>query len=390
MIVKALIAGLLVIALAATGFLLVKRPAQPVAMPMGAHLAALLPRDAEGYATVNGPWRFSFPADHGAHPDYRTELWHFSGNLASRQGQSYGFQLTFFRIGIKPPGAPMGPSAWAARDLYWAQFALTDAAGDRFHAFERFDRAAMGLSGSEPSPVRVWVGDWVMEARGGGEDDATFYLRAAQEELRIALSLRSAKPPLDPVAAAGARGESGAPGTFHSYLMTRLVAKGTIQTGKQKHEVEGHAWLDRGWGMVPVPVGPVVWDRFLLHLDDGRELAALRLRRRDGSGEPVVTGMLVERDGSARALAQHDLTVTVVDHWSSPRDGTRFPARWRLRIPDEALEFELTPYVAGQERRMALRSWAGAVRLAGEADGRAISGSGHVESAGYGEVLHGK
>lgn len=359
-------------------------------MPLGGYLPALWPQDAEGYATADAPWRFRFPSDHGAHPDYRTEVWHFSGSLASPQGRSYGFQLTFFRIGVTPPGVRTGPSAWAARNLYWAQFALTDAAGNRFHAFERFDRAAMGLSGSASSPVRVWVGNWVMEAHGAEGDDATIHLRAAHEELRIALSLRSAKPPVNPAATARARNGSGAPSTFHTYLMTRLIAKGTVQVGKQEHEVEGHAWLDRAWGLVPVPLGPVVWDRFLLQLGDGRELAAVRLRRRDGSGEPVVTAMLVERDGTARALAQHALTIEVVDHWSSPHDGMRFPTRWRLRIPDEAIELELTPYVAGQERRMALRSWGGTVRLAGKADGRAIEGNGHVESVGYGEMPHGK
>ncbi|MGB7920199.1 MAG: hypothetical protein WCF40_09075, partial [Desulfobacterales bacterium] len=39
--------------------------------------------DANGYLAVTGPCRLAFPADHGAHPGYRTEWWYYTGNLAT-------------------------------------------------------------------------------------------------------------------------------------------------------------------------------------------------------------------------------------------------------------------------------------------------------------------
>lgn len=374
MVTKALIAGLLVVALDPGRPLLAQ--GQPVAVPVGETLAALLQKRAAGFAPADSAWRYAFPQDHGAHPDHRTELWHFSGSLVSGQGRRFGFQVGFFRIGVIPPDDPIGPSAWATRNLYWAQFALDDAAGRRFHASERIERAAMDLSGASSSPPRVWVGNWVMEVDGTDARGATWRLEAADGEARIVLALRSAKPPVAPAVGRARSGGSGTLNAFHAYVMTRLVATGTVHIGAQSFEVEGRAWLDRAWGLVPLPWGAVVWDRFLVQLDDGRELMALRLRRRDGGGEPVIMGMLVAHDGSSRMLDEGAVRVERLE-----RDGTRFPSRWRLRVPGEGIELELTAYVAGRKTRLSLRSWAGAVAVDGTSNGRPIRGNGYVELA---------
>ena len=46
------------------------------------------------------PRQWSFPRDHGSHPEYRTEWWYFTGNLNDDRGKRYGYQLTFFRYGL--------------------------------------------------------------------------------------------------------------------------------------------------------------------------------------------------------------------------------------------------------------------------------------------------
>ncbi len=102
---------------------------------------------AAGYARALIPRPFLFPRDHGPHPDFRTEWWYFTGNLEDATGRHFGYQLTFFRIAMAPR-APQRASAWATRQVYMAHFALTDAAGKKFHNFERFSRAAVGLAGA--------------------------------------------------------------------------------------------------------------------------------------------------------------------------------------------------------------------------------------------------
>ena len=64
------------------------------------------------------------PADHVSHPEYRLEWWYYTGNLDAADGRRFGYQLTFFRVGVDP--APANPSRWAVRDLYMAHLAVTD------------------------------------------------------------------------------------------------------------------------------------------------------------------------------------------------------------------------------------------------------------------------
>src|SRR5262249_35518858 len=73
--------------------------------------------DRAGFAHAVTPRPFAFPADHGPHPDFRTEWWYYTGNVQTVAGRHFGFQLTFFRIAllpeIRPAFAEPRASAWA-------------------------------------------------------------------------------------------------------------------------------------------------------------------------------------------------------------------------------------------------------------------------------------
>src|SRR5437660_8719856 len=113
-----------------------------------------LASDDAGFARALAPRSFSFPADHGPHPDFRTEWWYYTGNLKTAAGRHFGFQLTFFRIALAP-GAVVRASAWATRQLYVAHFAVTDTSGGRFHAFGLASREALVSPGASAAPFRV-------------------------------------------------------------------------------------------------------------------------------------------------------------------------------------------------------------------------------------------
>ena len=85
------------------------------------------------------------PADHASHPEYRIEWWYYTGNLAATDGRRFGYQLTFFRVGVDP--APANPSRWAVRDLFMAHFAVTDVAGRRHRAVGEAQPPGGGLGG---------------------------------------------------------------------------------------------------------------------------------------------------------------------------------------------------------------------------------------------------
>jgi len=74
---------------------------------------------------------YSFPRDHGTHDDYKTEWWYYTGHLDTDAGKRYGFELTFFRVGVVPPGTDP-KTRWDLRNLSLAHFAITDVAANDF------------------------------------------------------------------------------------------------------------------------------------------------------------------------------------------------------------------------------------------------------------------
>src|SRR5260370_8763755 len=63
-------------------------------------------------------YRYKFPRDHFNHPDFQTEWWYYTGNVKSTDGRRFGFELTFFRLGVDRDVNATG--AWEVHDLYLA------------------------------------------------------------------------------------------------------------------------------------------------------------------------------------------------------------------------------------------------------------------------------
>lgn len=342
--------------------------------------------DDTGYARALRPRPLSFPDDHGPHPAFRTEWWYYTGNLATATGRHFGFQLTFFRSALAPPpegGGDRRDSAWATRQLFLAHFAVTDTGGGRFHAASRLARQALGLAGAQAQPFRVWVEDWSVE--GEAPDGLPMRLRAAEGDVAIDLVLAADKPPvLQGERGLSRKGAEAGNASFY-YSFTRMAARGTLRVNGTAVPVAGHAWMDREWSTSALGAGLAGWDWFALQLDDARELMFYVLRRRDGGVDPFSAGVLVAADGGVRPLGAADVAVETLAHWTSPRSGVRYPARWRLTVPSADLHVEIRPRLPDQELIVSTRYWEGAVLVEGAAAGKPVSGQGYVELVGYGE-----
>jgi predicted secreted hydrolase len=347
---------------------------------------ALSTSDVSGFARAFGPRPFAFPADHGPHPDFRTEWWYYTGNLETAAGRHVGFELTFFRTALAAPdrGATIQrTSAWGARQLYLAHFALTDTQGGRFYASSRVSREALGLAGARAAPFRVWLDDWSAES----DTVAGFpvRLRASDRDVAVDLVIESGKP----MVLQGDRGWSskgdGPGNASYYYSFTRMPARGRVRVGGTSLEATGLAWMDREWSTSALGPDLVGWDWFALQLDDGRDVMVYRLRRRDGSIDPHSAGRLIASDGTARPLARDDIALDALEHWTSPASRVHYPSRWRLSLPAADLRLDITPRLANQELNVGTRYWEGAVRVQGSAAGRPIAGQGYVELVGYGE-----
>jgi predicted secreted hydrolase len=333
-----------------------------------------------GFARVTQPREFVFPQDHGPHQEYGIEWWYYTGNLDAAEGRHFGYQLTFFRIGLAPRPAERA-SDFATTSIYMAHLALTDVASQKFYAFERFSRGAAGLAGAEGGPFRVWLEGW--SASGAGPEGPPIRLQAAQDDLAIDLALEAGKPVV--LQGDGGLSQTGTgPGkAYYYYSLTRMPTSGAISLGGQRYDVQGSSWMDHEWGTDALDADAAGWDWFALQLDDGREIMYAQLRAADGRSAAL--NMVIERDGTTRTLAAGEFALDALGEWQSPRSGGRYPSAWRLRIPSLALDLKITPYLANQELALTTVYWEGAVEIAGTDAGQPIAGSGYVELTGYGE-----
>ena len=349
--------------------------------------AALGGGDLDGFARAIAPRELVFPADHGPHPEFRTEWWYYIGNLTAADGRHWGFQLTFFRTALVPPASPAHhagrDSAWASDQVYLAHFALTDTRGGRFHAWSRASRGALGLAGAQAAPFRVWLEDWSVSGERPGGLPMT--LRAAEGDVAVTLTLDSAKPPVFQ----GERGLSRKgpePGNASFYYsLTRMPARGEVRIAAETFAVTGLAWMDREWSTSALGTDLVGWDWWALQLDDGRDLMLYRLRRRDGTVDPFSAGAVVDTRGAARTMTHDDVRMEVLGTWTSPASRVRYPSGWRLTLPRENLTLEIAPRLTDQELRVGTRYWEGAVAVRGSAAEKPVTGQGYVELVGYGD-----
>lgn len=335
------------------------------------------PASTEGFARATDPAGLSFPAAFGAHPDYQTEWWYYTGNVQTAEGRAFGYQFTIFRRSLTP-GAAERTSAFATNDVYMAHFTVTDGVGRQFFENERFQRGG-GVAGAQAEPYRVWLDDWSVEQ----VEQDVYTMRAEADEVAIDFRLRALKPP----ALHGNNGlsqKSGETGNAsYYYSQTRLETTGTVTVQGEAFGVAGLSWKDHEYGTSSLAENAVGWDWFSLQLSDGRELMYFQIRTDAGGIEPASSGSLILADGSVRPLAQNDVQVEVLETWTSPESGGTYPARWRVSIPSESIELTITPLIPDQELNVSATYWEGAVVAEGTAGGQPITARGYIELTGY-------
>jgi predicted secreted hydrolase len=336
-------------------------------------------------------YRFAFPRDHASHPDYKIEWWYYTGNLETAQGRRFGYQLTFFRVGVDP--APANPSRWAVRDLFMAHLAVSDPTGRRYRFAERLSRAGPGLSGADTSQYRVWNDDWSASL----DEQRRHLLRAADGRAFVNLVLEEGKRPvingIDGISQKGAQAGNAS----HYYSMTRMPTRGSLVVDGETFDVSGVSWMDHEFGTSFLEPEQQGWDWLSLQLQDGRELMLYQMRRGDGSRDPRSSGTLIDRDGGARHLAARDFTLRAAGPTVRAPSGATYPIRWTVQVPAEQLVLEVTTPLDDQElstEGAGVSYWEGLIDVVGTSRGAPLAGRGYLEMTGYrgslGRVLGGQ
>jgi predicted secreted hydrolase len=342
------------------------------------------------YLTITGPCNLEFPKDHGAHPGYRTEWWYYTGNLRSAVGDLYGFQLTFFRSQISPPGAaktwPNPPSAWRTQQIYMAHAAVSDIAGKRHLQAELISREALTMAGvlNRPPETVVYLKNWSARI-----DSEAHVLNVDTDEFSYKLTLKPVKPPvLHGRAGYSLKGSSPQRASCY-YSYTRLEVDGHLTIGGKTFAVSGQGWMDHEFSTAMLEPGIKGWDWFSLQLSDRTEIMVFLLRTDEGGISAVSSGTFVDPEGKTRTIGKDDFAVTILDTWQSPHSKAVYPSRWRLRVFPFALDLTISANLADQEMRTSestgVTYWEGSVSIRGTRDANPINGQGYVELTGYAE-----
>mgnify|MGYP001547714381 FL=1 len=327
-----------------------------------------------GFARALEAREFQFPQDHGAHPDFATEWWYLTGNLSAENGRRFGYQLTLFRVGLRP-GEVTGDSNWRSNQVYMGHLAISDIAGGRHYSAERFARAAAGLAGARVAPFEVWLGPWSLHA-----DNTLFPLsvEAQHEDIGLFLQLQSGDKPMVLQGERGLSRKSVTPGNAsYYYSFTRLPTHGELRIGDSLYSVQGDSWLDREWSSSSLDKDQVGWDWFALQLEDGRELMFYQLRTKQGGVHAYSRGSLVQQDGSVHSLLPGQVTLKPIRYWLAD-EGTRYPVDWRLQAAEFQLDLEVQALLDDQLMDHSVHYWEGAVDVSGSHRGQC-----YLELSGY-------
>ena len=329
--------------------------------------------------------KLSFPADHYSHPDFKTEWWYYTGHLTSTSGKRYGYQVTFFRFGLRDKQKDTKQKPLFS-ELYMAHFALSDVTAKKFLFRERINRGYGDKAGALTNRYLVWNEDWKVEG-----DTDNHSIRIDDRGTELQLRLKSLKPPvLHGQNGLSQKGEGEGRASYY-YSLTRMKTEGELTIDGKKERIQGLTWMDHEFGSNQLADDQVGWDWFSIQLDNQTELMLYLMRRKDGSVDPYSSGTLIDGSGKTTHLALKDYRVEVLERWKSPKSSANYPMKWKVTIADQAIELDITPAFPEQElitnRSTRVTYWEGAAQIRGTARGKPVSGNGYVEMTGYAAKL---
>jgi predicted secreted hydrolase len=329
-----------------------------------------LGESADGFAAVTPGKTFSFPEDHGPHPQYRIEWWYVTANLVDAGGTAYGAQWTLFRQATKPGAQQEG---WANQQVWMGHAAVTRA--DTHRTSEIFARGGVGQAGAEANPFLAWIDGWEMRALAPIDaiDMAPLELKAQAADFSYALRLDADRPLLLQGDGGYSRKSLREQASYY-YSQPNFSVKGSLIIDDRPVTVTGQAWLDREWSSQPLAADQSGWDWLSLHFKTGEKLMLYRMRQTDGNH--YGSGKWLAQDGTTETLASSDIAMTPLVFTEIA--GRKIPTSWRIAIAQLALAIDCTPLNARSWMGTNFPYWEGPINFAGS-----HTGLGYLEMTGY-------
>nr|WP_254796958.1 lipocalin-like domain-containing protein [Sulfitobacter albidus] len=319
--------------------------------------------EAEGFSVPQPAPQFRFPADHGAHPDYRIEWWYLTANMTGPDGTAYGLQWTLFRSALAPEERP----GWESPQVWFAHAAVTTP--QAHHVAERFARGGIGQAGVRAAPFAAWIDEWQL----AGPDFDRLTLTAAGADFAYNVDLRATGPLVfhgdEGYSVKSAQGQAS-----YYYSQPSFALSGTLSLPQGEVAVTGTAWLDREWSSQPLAADQTGWDWFSLSFDDGDKLMGFRLRESDG--ETFSSGTWIDREGGATPLPPN--VFKAVPGTLHSVNGREIPTLWQITLPPHGVDITVEAINPDAYMDVSVPYWEGPVRVTGSHEG-----IGYLEMTGY-------
>ncbi len=323
--------------------------------------------DAEGFAIPERGQMLDFPADHGAHPEYRIEWWYLTATLTGADGQDYGVQWTLFRSAL----APRAQEGWDSPQVWMGHAGLTTA--DAHFSAERFGRDGIGQAGVKTTPFRAWVDDWFMTSTAAPWADPLDHLEVHARGPDFSFMLNFvAQGPLVLQGDQGYSVKSPEGQASYYYSQPFFTVTGTLDLPSGPVAVTGEGWLDREWSSQPLAEDQSGWDWVSLQFDDGHRMMGFQLRGR----QTFTAGTWITPEGTATPLPDGAVQFTPLRQTRT--HGRDVPTHWQIDWPEGDLSITTEPLNPGAWMGLSVQYWEGPLRFTGTHTGR-----GYLEMTGY-------
>ena len=311
---------------------------------------------ADGFAVPTAGYDFTFPADHGAHPEFRIEWWYVTANLAGPDGTQYGAQWTVFRNALEPE---MG-TGWGAPQIWLGHAALTTPT-DHYFA-ERFGRSGIGQAGAKDTALDVWIDEWELTDN---------HMTAQGADWAYDLKLQF-DGPLVFHGDNGLSVKSSAGQASYYYSQPYIRVSGSIFADGAEIPVTGQAWMDREWSSQPLASDQSGWDWFSLSFDTGDKLMGFQLRGTD----TYTSASWISADGGVTAYSDGAfLAEPITVHETA---GVTLPVEWRVTLPLQGVDVIVNAINPDAYLPVSVPYWEGPVTVTGS-----HGGVGYLEMTGY-------
>ncbi|MEJ7625028.1 MAG: lipocalin family protein [Pyrinomonadaceae bacterium] len=328
--------------------------------------------------TAPSDGRVTLPDDLFAKPDVQTEWWYYTGHCRYEDGRRFGFELVFFKRRTDLDKLGFVPVAIIANPMYFAHFAISDIDAGTFRSehVRSFNKPFDTPVSMSTTSCDVRLGDWTLREVAGKH-----ILHATLADGFVFDAVLESQKPVVLNGDGGISIKKG--GASNHFSLTRMSVLGQSVSGGKVETFTGSAWMDREFGIWQQGD----WDWFSIQFDDGTELMIYQFNDPTRSMNDALTGTFVEVDGSCQYLKRTEFDVEVLATWTSPRNGSEYPAGWRVRAASLDVDIEIMPLIADQELdtrgSTVVVYWEGVCSVTGTRLGNTVTGNAYVELVGY-------